>query len=279
MPAHEVEYIGENRWISGVVQRKSPAVTRQEASVCVVDEQGKEWTAEHVYDLDDSPNDILKDLTFFAKKFQGLRNLPNVDCQRVIEPYAEDFATQYEPYLNSFLSGVYDYVKERLLQAFQDAGSTKAQEAIESVKKEALKLLEKHRKSAKECVNRIIGYNKPPLVFSTNDHYFCALLQQFSKSEEQKKLDEFGPLTLVDRIKAYLKVQRKVIEETGAKEVIGYFYRDFPNEFKKFIKSPKTLEEYSKIVEASSTGKELKRLENLMKERDDLQNCLKKIKL
>ncbi|KAH9253337.1 hypothetical protein BASA81_008688 [Batrachochytrium salamandrivorans] len=177
----------------------------------------------HVYE--DEKEAVLESIHELASKNAGLRNLINVDPHQILEPFLLEYSTKFANLANEFCTEFAAASKEYLdTTVFSNDGvSDMAQPVLKEIQR--LVHLEFDR-LIKKCALWIADtqeWNHAPMVFTTNDHYLDALLQRMLKEEEKGVLGQVKEahplLMLYYRLRAYIKVQRKVLTEATVKQI------------------------------------------------------------
>ena len=117
-----------------------------------------------------------------------------------------------------------------------------------------LQELDARNEEAAVQVTKIVCFNQPPLVYTTNEHYLTTLFA--ATVSEIPPRDSNSALILYYRIKAYIKVQKKLVIETLAKVLELSLYVDAGKSFDRVI-AQAVLPEMSKlVVEPDSVARE-----------------------
>ena len=164
-------------------------------------------------------------IQLLTDKGRGLRNTSHSDPQPIIERFMEPWAVKVAQVMRETAANMCKLATEQAIVAFKNARVPVA--ASEAV----LGLLEVYKRhivslnaSAISGIDRIESFNKPPLVFTTNDHYLESIFKHFVAKENTESTlptDESSAKILYFRVKAYHKVQTKLVSEAASKELIG----------------------------------------------------------
>ena len=172
---------------------------------------------------------IARHIRTLAKSGQGLRNLAHVDPQPIVEDFAARWVPMYEEVLNSAVNEIDVFVRDAVKEALARGRDTdRTRRAVELLERRATAGLDDLRRDADRCVARLVRYCKPPLVFTTNEHYLTSAFQNVVGDLASKPpTDESNAMIIHARWLAFRKVQSKVIIEAAAKDLIGIYTVDF----------------------------------------------------
>jgi len=147
---------------------------------------------------------------------RGMINVGHMNKQMFIERFACEFADMYKPVLINTKDKIFNDVKKDLEECFNFEPSPLAVEFVRKLKQEFFK--EYTDDDAIKAIDHLVLYNKPPLVFTLNDHY---LNQAYADMTENVRFDnDCGAyLEIIYRVNAYIKVTRKVLIDTSFKEL------------------------------------------------------------
>jgi hypothetical protein len=177
----------------------------------------------------DSHAVIDRHIRTLAKSGQGLRNLAHVDPQPIVEDFAARWVPMYEEVLKQAVKSIDDFVRGAVKEALARGRDTdRTRRAVELLERRATAGLDDLRRDADRCVARLVRYCKPPLVFTTNEHYLTSAFQNVVGDLASKPpTDESNAMIIHARWLAFRKVQSKVIIEAAAKDLIGIYTVDF----------------------------------------------------
>lgn len=159
------------------------------------------------------------------QNMQGLTNTAHVGPHQVVEHFAELWADDYKVALDKASNAMSTKTREVVEIAFQAGESGRSRRAVRLLRDVALGHLGDIEQQAAACIKRLVGYNKTPLVFTTNEHYLTSNLARMN--EQSSCMDDSSSTQLLlDHWRAYAKVQVKLVAEAASKDLIGLFYRD-----------------------------------------------------
>jgi len=147
---------------------------------------------------------------------RGMINVGHMNKQMFIERFAAEFADMYKPILNNTKDKIFYDVKKDLEECFNFEPSPLAVEFVRKLKQDFFK--EYTDNDANNAIEHMVLYNKPPLVFTLNEHY---LNQAYADMTENVRFDndDGAYLEIIYRVNAYVKVARKVLIDTSFKEL------------------------------------------------------------
>ena len=107
---------------------------------------------------------------------QGLRNTALADPQPVVEHFAKLWANLYEVVLRDVGAKLDVFARTTVEKAFLDNAGVPAEArgAVVALHEGLVTRLDSLRDEANKCIARLVRYSLPPLVFTTNEHYFTA---------------------------------------------------------------------------------------------------------
>ena len=180
--------------------------------------------------LKDDKAVIAEHVKKLAESGQGLRNLALVDPQPIVEYFAALWVPMYEKVLNSAVNAIDDFVRGAVAKAFACGRDMdlRTRRLVGLLERRATAGLDDLRRDADRCVARLVRYCKPPLAFTTNEHYLASGFQNVvSDLASEHVTDESSAMNIHAQWLAFRKVQSKVIIEAAAKDLIGIYMVDF----------------------------------------------------
>ena len=125
-----------------------------------------------VWSTASGPERMVQDVRALAQELRGIRNLAHVDPQPIIEAYVTDWASRYETVLKEAARRVAASAKEWVDAWFSlDTLPVTTAPLVGALHEEMHARLAKLDTEALHAMARIVRYNRPPLVLTTNDHY------------------------------------------------------------------------------------------------------------
>ena len=188
--------------------------------------------------------DRVKDAVEQIKKMaenRGFRNTLNVDRQIFIESYAEKFAEFYTKVFHKHRKSLHKIMLDHFYECFEAVDIPEiAESAIKKLKNNVAKFLLECVDKAVESIERVEAYNMPPLVMTPNEHYYNELFTQMLAEESVSTsvaTDDGSAKLIYYQIQAYIKVQKKVVIECGAKELMLHLFVKSEEKFKTLLKT------------------------------------------
>ena len=182
-----------------------------------------------------APKAMAREIRSLVKRHQGLRNLHFVDPQPIVEYFAETLAKTVHEALSEANSKAANFLRQQANGLFKST-STSAETSSTSTRarKALLKIASMLRDRIQKIIDegqanreRIVSYNRPPLVFTTNTHYLEAIFAVLMQMESLPPTDETSAEVLYLRWVAYRKVQIKMLVETASKDLVRTFLVGF----------------------------------------------------
>jgi len=135
----------------------------------------------------DTEKSLLADVLNMIDETRGLVNEPFISRQEIAEAYLSNFSVRCgEVIQETILSAnrITSETIERLRsETSQFPGASSAKRRIFD---EIYKNLADLTKSGQRCGKRMVRYNEPPLVYTTNDHYLVQNIRNNTDHEHQK---------------------------------------------------------------------------------------------
>jgi GTP-binding protein EngB required for normal cell division len=212
-----------------------------------------------------SVDDMVADIQALASR-RGVRNLVHADRMPIIEAYSKQFAEHYAAVIREAAKELLELIREYLDAAFKCA------DVREAARPAALKLrtlVEKEEAAAvvraEAAILALEQHNtERDLIFSPNEHYLNALIQQMVAADKGMATDTAGVRHIWWNVRAYIKVQRKHISESAAKELVRTIVIDVERSFHKLMQTG--LFELAKdVVELPQVARERERLHTRQK--------------
>jgi GTP-binding protein EngB required for normal cell division len=204
------------------------------------------------YNIKDDIKRLLQD--------RGMRNIMFTDYQHIIELYAEQFSEYYTKKLTACADIIFKFISKEFTEIFTNNIPEIALVAINKLKRLFFDKFTEQNKEAKVAIDRIKEYNESPCVWTPNEHYLMGLVQGMLKDVDLAEDD--GQIEKINiEVKAYIKVQRKIITEIGSKDLQKILFHKTEKIFDSILESS-----ISKLVEF------IKEPEKLIREREVLSN-------
>ena len=178
--------------------------------------------------------------------------------------YAEDFAERYEPVLHEVRQEIQSVMELAVSSAFAESTTIPelAKAAIRKLEKNVVQLAEARFARAEVAMEEIVRWNQPPIVFTLNDHYLDQIFRDLVGQDTiSGSTDEGSATILYYRVRAFLKVQTKVIVEAVAKQLLLTLKIGMDEAFKEAIESINVSEMIGNVKESPFRAEEMKRLE------------------
>jgi hypothetical protein len=195
-----------------------------------VGEDDVRWFAQQdLFSVEHSLHYLLPEIQQITKAHRGLRNPSHADPQIVIEYYAKDFSDRYGPLLKDQKAKLIEICKD----LFSDDFTTKIEDHFPAASTVYKRLAEKIAHILSNVIEELdgrlddlIAYNQPPLVFTTNNHYLDQTFIDLTGGNPLVGSTDEGSATIMYyRVRAYHKVQSKVILEAAAKCIVLHFQK------------------------------------------------------
>ena len=153
---------------------------------------------------------------------RGLRNSIHADRQPIIACYANTFAEYYTTVINEAagimaarISTLFDaiFASEQIPESAMPAAA-RLRLRLRSGETEVAHL-------ANLAIASLKAHNmEADLIFTPNEHYLSQLIQDMVKADSSMASDNGGARHIFHNVRAYIKVQKKVISEMAAKEMV-----------------------------------------------------------
>ena len=215
---------------------------------------------------------IIEDIKLLAAD-RGMRNFVHSDRQPIIAEYAQAFAKHYTAVnRNTAL-----LIEKKVNLLFDTVFSKDVPEIAKSAASRLRVRLKEHLKNAEweceEAIQAMEAHNTlPDLIFSPNEHYLNDLIQKMVAQDQEMVTDDGGLRHIFHNVRAYIKVQRKQISETAAKELIRTLVLRSEDHFKALLKAG--LSEYAQFIKepqkAARERETLKRRQQVLQEALDV---------
>ena len=144
-----------------------------------------------------------------------------------------------------------------------------AQEAIPELAKAATRRLQNNVNDlaeisfarSKAAMEKIVRWNHPPLVFTLNEHYSDLIFRDLVSQDPVSGSTGAGSATILYyRVRAFLKVQTKVVVEAAAKQLLLILKVGIDEAFKKVIEATTVSDIIGSVKESPLRAEETKRL-------------------
>jgi hypothetical protein len=173
------------------------------------------WSAE-IFDAES----MIEHMKLLAAD-RGMRNFVHVDRQPIIAKYAQAFAKHY----TTVNRNTARLIQKKVNTLFDTVFSKDVPEIAKCAAIRLRMRLAEHLKNAEmdceEAIEAIQAHNTlPDLIFSPNEHSLNDLIYTMVAQDEEMATDDGGLRHIYHNVCAYIKVQRKQISETAAKELI-----------------------------------------------------------
>ena len=220
----------------------------------------------------DVAESIIEDIKLLAAD-RGMRNFVHIDRQPIIAEYAQAFAKHYTAVnRNTAL-----LIEKKVNLLFDTVFSKDVPEIAKSAASRLRVRLKEHLKNAEweceEAIQAMEAHNTlPDLIFSPNEHYLNDLIQKMVAQDQEMVTDDGGLRHIFHNVRAYIKVQRKQISETAAKELIRTLVLKSEDHFRALLKAG--LSEYAQFIKepqkAARERETLKRRQQVLQEALDV---------
>lgn len=179
----------------------------------------------------------------------GLRMVSLMDPQPVLEHFAKSWAESYGDILKTVVQKFHEHAEDIIKGLFLNDETILPEGmcALRQIHQHVALSIDQIHCKAKDCVARLIRYSEPPLVFSTNEHYFTSLYKGFVKTMDTGATDACSSELIYCKWLAYRKVQVKVIVEAAAKDLIGLYTIDFDGIVENALESCLTQDVVNKV--------------------------------
>ena len=213
---------------------------------------------------------MIEDIKLLAAD-RGMRNFVHIDRQPIIAKYAQAFAKHY----TTVNRNTARLIQKNVNTLFDTVFSKDVPEIAKSAAIRFRMRLAEHLKNAEmdceEAIEAMEAHNTlPDLIFSPNEHYLNDLIQRMVAQDKEIATDDGGMRHIYHNVRAYIKVQRKQISETAAKELIRTLVLKSEDHFRALLKAG--LPEYAQFIkEPKQVARER---ETLKKRQQVLQEAL-----
>ena len=216
-----------------------------------------------VWSTASGPERMVQDVRALAQELRGIRNLAHVDPQPIIEAYVTDWASRYETVLKEAARRVAASAKEWVDAWFSlDTLPVTTAPLVGALHEEMHARLAKLDTEALHAMARIVRYNRPPLVLTTNDHYLESVYRDLVGKDTEGASDDGAAKLLYYRVWAYWKVQVKVVVEVAVKDLFDVYLSMLDDAFEEVVAKFVADEYVSRVsAEPRSQQRERERLE------------------
>lgn len=152
---------------------------------------------------------------------RGTRNILHVDRQQIITVYMQEFARHYSAILTEGGREVRSMVSKMIDDVFSSSEKP-CTAALANELRRRVSLLEAEAHEKMDEAFRILEKHNvhPDLLFTTNEHYLNDLVQKMLAADKEMTSDAGSARHIYHNVRAFLKVQRKQVCETAAKELV-----------------------------------------------------------
>lgn len=220
--------------------------------------------------LDSTPDSIVKDILRLADD-RGLRNIVHIDRQPIIELFAKQFAQHYTGVIRSAKKEMFDKIRKLFDCVFREGIATTATPVARALQQKLVVLMKDVETRTDLSICAMEEYNTAPdLIFTPNNHYLTELIKKMVESDTEMVTDDGGARHIYHNIRAFIKVQVKLISELACKELTRSILIQCERQFRALLESSlcqyeKHLNEPEKIArERESLRRRKKVLETAM---------------
>ena len=218
--------------------------------------------------------DLITDIKALASD-RGLRNLVHIDRQPIIAAYAADFAKHYTKAIQAAKQKVGAHIGKFFDQIFVDGLSASVRPAAQMLRTRLKEVEEELAANADEAICAMKAYNTDPnLIFSSNEHYLNGLIQKMVAADKEMNSDLAGSRHIMHNVRAFIKVQRKLISELASKELVRTLLSDSESRLEDLLSSK--ISQYEKFVQEPDSL--IREREMLQKRKTILQQAIDTLK-
>ena len=135
--------------------------------------------------------------------------------------YAKQFAEHYATVIQQTAESIFEKVVSLFDAIFSNGVPESAKSASEYLRSRMHELLRESQDECQRAINTMVAQNTEyDLIFTPNEHYLSELVKNMIAEDENMASDSGGPRHIYHNVRAFIKVQRKVISELAAKEMV-----------------------------------------------------------
>jgi len=189
------------------------------------DQEGEEKVENAtLYSTDTRMFDMVKEIDEFIRKDSGLHNPIFRGSREIIDRYAGDYAKRYGKLLQSAGEKCESFLKNEIMAKVFKPRDQIDRDVFSHLKTVAMAELAKIKVLFDALTQFLIASNTPPhLTFTANDHYLDSLIVAGLALNNQATTDLAAATKFYHELRAYMKVQRKVIVDSALKGLVYHF--------------------------------------------------------
>jgi hypothetical protein len=205
---------------------------------------------------------------------RGLRNLVHADRQPIIELHAKRFSQHYTDVVQRAKAKVFTLVDEYLDKAFRNGVAQIAMPVAKYLRGEMKMKTQLVGEEADRSICTMAEYNTAPdLIFTPNSHYLNGLIKQMVEKDSEMASDNGGARHIYHNIRAFIKVQVKLISELASKVLTHATLVQLDRHFQELMAS--SLSKHDRMLK--KTEKIARERESLRKRKNVLEAALKEM--